>query len=171
MLVLVLVLGGVDVMAPLPLSFLLISDFQFVMVFWRWTDGRTASFFLFWRKNRKTTHDGTFIAVFYVFLFKFIRTNERMNQSIAVLYLHHHFTPSPPPRPLSSFTHPSALLIVVLFVRVVVFTQLRPQWWKSSCLAHDFHSTNGGGGAQKRSPSSFLLVATCIINCTGTGAY
>jgi len=33
MLVLVLVLGGVDVMAPLPLSFLLISDFQFVMVF------------------------------------------------------------------------------------------------------------------------------------------
>ena len=119
---------------------------------WR-TDGRTPSLFLFpvEVKKRKTTHDGTFIAVFYVFLFKFIRTNERMNQSIAVLYLHHHFTPSPPPRPLSSFTHPSALLIVVLFVRVVVFTQLRPQWWKSSCLAHDFHSTNGGGCPEEES--------------------
>ena len=121
---------GVDVIAPLSLSFLLISDCDGILTMDGWMDGRTASLFLFpvEVKKRKTTHDGTFIAVFYVFLFKFIRTNERMNQSIAVLYLHHHFTPSPPPRPLSSFTHPSALLIVVLFlVRVVVFTQLRPQ--------------------------------------------
>ena len=81
---------GVDVIAPFSLSFLLISDCDGILTMDGWMDGRL-HYFSSLLKKRKTTHDGTFIAVFYVFLFKFIRTNERMNQSIAVLYLHHHF--------------------------------------------------------------------------------